>query len=157
MNLEQVCTLNIEQSRLLQLVVLYLPPFKRMLLFVRSSIRVYLLGLALSPAQCPVSCSLNAPSSARTPPLRSYWPPDRPIRRLGGSSKEPPGDQAGDTEEQWPLSASWLLQYTCIFVLRPVRGLSPGAVCLTLTPRWHYCTSSTVSKSKAKSCYFQTK
>ena len=54
------------------------------------------LGLALSLAQCPVSCSLNAPSSAWTPPPGSYWPARRPIGEQECFSKAPSSDQLGD-------------------------------------------------------------
>ena len=50
------------------------------------------------------------------------------------------------TEEQWPLSAGRLLQYTCIFVLHPVNALSVGTPCLVLTPLWRYCMTAMVSK-----------
>ena len=53
-------------------------------------------AFSLSPAQCPVSCSLNAPSSAWTPPPGSYWPARRPIGEQECFSKAPSSDQLGD-------------------------------------------------------------
>ena len=50
------------------------------------------------------------------------------------------------TEEQWPLSAGRLLQYTCIFVLHPVNAPSVGTPRLILTPLWRYCITAMVSK-----------
>ena len=121
------------------------------------------LGLALSPAQCPVSCSLNAPSSVQTPPLRSYWPPGRPIRRLAGSSKEPPGDQPGDRGAVAAVSKLLAAIYMlgggkCIFVLRPVAGLSPP-VCLpdVDTTLALLRVFNGQQKPNPKSCYFQKK
>ena len=106
--------------------------------------------VSLSAAQCPVSCSLTAPPSAGLPPQRSHWPAGRPIRSPARFSKEPPADQTGDREVQWPVSAATIYMYICQVAVTEgpghihvylSSGLSPRAVCLTLTPHWHYCTS----------------
>ena len=130
--------------------------------FVTGSIGVWsswvsLLGLVLSPAQCPVSCSLNAPSSARMPPLRSYWPADRPIIGLDGSSKEPPGDQRGDRGAV--AAVSKLLAAIYMYICPPPCHWVVTGGCLpdvdTTFALLHVFNGQ--QKPNAKNCYFQTK